>query len=163
MIDYKLDKEINKISLKRLIDWVFLFLIFSFIVSCGNYISTGASIINSFIGMLILSAMAYVCFILERITPHNISSIIWVSLIGIILALPMVPTSQYIVPFVKSVDLTAIITVYLAYVGISMGRDWEQFKKFGWRGAIVTCFVIMGTFLSSVFIAQICLTLFHII
>ncbi len=157
MKDHKLDKEINKLSFKRLTDWVVLLLIFSFIVSCGNYIATGAPFMGSFIGMLILSAMAYISFVLERLSPHNVSSIIWVSLIGIILALPMVPTSQYIVPFVDHVDLTAIVTVYLAYVGISIGRDWDQFKKLGWRGAIVTCFVILGTFLCSASIAHICL------
>ncbi len=161
MKNHKLDKHIDKLSPKRLMDWVILLLIFSFLVTCGNYIATGASFVNSFIGMLILSAMAYLSFILERISPHNISSIIWVSFIGIILALPMVPTSQYIVPFVKCIDLTAIVTVYLAYVGISIGRDWDQFKKLGWRGAIVTCFVILGTFLCSASIAQICLMFTH--
>jgi hypothetical protein len=58
---------------------------------------------------------------------------------------------------VNAVDLSAIVTVYLAYVGISIGRDWDQFKKLGWRGAIVTCFVILGTYLCSATIAHIVL------
>ena len=70
----------------------------------------------------------------ERLLPRHISSIVWASAIGIILSLPFLPTAGYILPFVNAVDLSAIVTVYLAYVGISIGRDWDQFKKLGWRG-----------------------------
>ena len=163
MKNHDLEKEINKLSFKRLTDWIFLLLIFSFFVSCANLIGFKVPLLTSFIGMLILSALAFVSVILERISPHNISSIIWVTIIGIILALPMVPTSQIIIPFVKSVDLSAIVTVYLAYVGISIGRDWDQFKKLGWRGTIVTAFVILGTFLCSACIAHIALVYTNVI
>ncbi len=163
MKDHKLDKELDKLSLKRLIDWIILLLIFSFFVAIANHITKGTPFTTAFIGMLILSAISYISFILERISPHNISAIIWVSLIGITLSLPMVPTSSFIVPFVKALDLSAIITVYLAYVGISIGRDWDQFKKLGWRGSIVTVLVILGTFLGSATIAHISLALTHVI
>ncbi len=85
--------------------------------------------------MLILSAISYISYLFERLLPKHISSIVWASAIGIILSLPFLPTADYILQFVNTVDLSAIVTVYLAYVGISIGRDWDQFKKLGWRGA----------------------------
>ena len=158
MKNHQLDKELNKLSFKRLIDWIMLLLIFSIMVTVGNYISNGESMYTTFIGMMIISAISYVSFLLERLSPRNISSIIWASLIGIILSLPFLPFAGYLLPFVDAVDLGAIVTVYLAYVGISIGRDWDQFKKLGWRGAIVTCFVILGTYLCSATIAHIFFT-----
>lgn len=157
MKNHQLDKELNKLSLKRLIDWVMLLLIFSIMVTIGNYISTGEPWQTTLIGMLILSAISYISYLFERLLPKHISSIVWASAIGIILSLPFLPTADYILQFVNAVDLSAIVTVYLAYVGISIGRDWDQFKKLGWRGAIVTCFVILGTYLCSATIADIVL------
>ena len=121
MKNHQLDKELNKLSLKRLIDWVMLLLIFSIMVTGGNYISTGESWQVTFIGMLILSVISYVSYLFERLLPRHISSIVWASAIGIILSLPFLPAAGYILPFVNAVDLSAIVTVYLAYVGISIG------------------------------------------
>ena len=157
MKNHDLEKEISKFSFKRLINWGFLLFIFSIFVATANYIGYGSSFVKSFVGMVILSVIAYISFVLERLSPHNIPALIWVSIIGIILALPMVPSSHYIVPFVKAIDLSAIVTVYLAYVGISIGRDWDQFKKLGWKGGIITIFVILGTFLGSAIIAHLTL------
>ena len=113
MKNHQLDKELNKLSLKRLIDWVMLLLIFSIMVTVGNYISTGESWQVTFIGMLILSVISYVSYLFERLLPRHISSIVWASAIGIILSLPFLPTAGYILPFVNAVDLSAIVTVYL--------------------------------------------------
>ena len=104
--------------------------------------------------MLILSAIGFVGILCERLLPKNISSIIYVSLIGILLSMPWSPVAHMITYYVEEVNLIAIVTVYLGYVGISIGRDWKQFKKLGYRGIIVTCFVIIGTYLGSTLIAQ---------
>ena len=69
------------------------------------------------------------------------------------------PTSGFIVYYVSKIELLAIVTVFLAYVGIGMGKNWDQFKKMGWRGAIVTVFVITGTYLGSAIIAHVVLIL----
>ena len=150
-------KEISKISKKRVLDWIILLVIFSVIVSVGNTVHTHKPFVTALIGMLLLSTMSLVSVILERIVPKHISSIIYVSIIGILLSMPWSPVSGYIVPYIKNVDLVSIVTVFLAYVGVSIGRDWDQFKKLGYRGAIVTCFVITGTYIGSAVIAQLVL------
>ena len=100
MKNHQLDKELNKLSLKRLIDWVMLLLIFSIMVTIGNYISTGEPWQTTLIGMLILSAISYISYLFERLLPKHISSIVWASAIGIILSLPFLPTADYILQFV---------------------------------------------------------------
>lgn len=40
-----------------------------------------------------------------------------------------------------------------------MGKDWDEFKKIGWRGIITTLFVITGTYLGSAIIAHVVLVL----
>ena len=68
------------------------------------------------------------------------------------------PTANFVAHYVSNVELTTICTAFLAYVGISIGNDWEDFKKIGWKGIIVTMLVIFGTYLGSASIAH--LTLF---
>ena len=96
--------------------------------------------------------------ILERVCPFDIQSIIFISIIGLIISIPGMPTANFVAHYVSNVELTTICTAFLAYVGISIGNDWEDFKKIGWKGIIITMLVIFGTYLGSASIAQ--LTLF---
>ena len=95
---------------------------------------------------------------LERIIPVHIPSIIFISLIGLFVAIPGVPTADFVAQYVSQVELTTICTAFLGYVGIAIGKDWEEFKRIGWRGVIVALIVITGTYLGSASIAN--LTLF---
>mgnify|MGYP003291859082 CR=1 FL=1 len=88
-----------------------------------------------------------------------ILSIIYISLIGIIVAIPGVPTADFIVHYVSQIELTTICTAFLAYVGIAIGNDWEEFKKIGWKGIIIAMIVITGTYLGSASIADVVLML----
>jgi len=109
--------------------------------------------------MLILSIITLAGLLLERYLPFNVSSIIYISLIGIAVSIPMVPTSPFVVKYVGQVELLSIVTVFLAYVGIGIGKNWDQFKAMGWRGMIVTICIITGTYLGSALIAHIVLVL----
>ena len=92
-----------------------------------------------------------------RIFPVSIPSIIYISLIGLILAIPGMPTSEFVTHYASQVELTTICTAFLAYVGIAIGKDWDEFKRIGWRGLIVALIVISGTYLCSATIANITL------
>lgn len=151
--------ESESVSVHGITNWVLLLLIFSIIVVIGNYVGYKHPISESLVGMLILSFITLIGMLLERYVPLNISSIVYISLIGLVLSLPFTPTSGFIVYYVSKIELLAIVTVFLAYVGIGMGKNWDQFKKMGWRGAIVTVFVITGTYLGSAIIAHVVLIL----
>ncbi len=155
----KQDKYISKdeLSSGKLKRWIVLLIIFSFIVAVGNFIGYKTSIIDSFIGMMIISIITIVGMSLERIVPWNIQSIIFISLIGIFVAIPGVPTSDFVLYYVSKINLTTICTAFLAYVGIAIGNDWPEFKKIGWKGIIITLIVISGTYLGSATIAHLTL------
>ena len=147
------------VSTHGIINWILLLVIFSVITVVGNWIGYKHPIFDSLIGMLILSIITLAGLLLERYLPFNVSSIIYISLIGIAVSIPMVPTSPFVVKYVGQVELLSIVTVFLAYVGIGIGKNWDQFKAMGWRGMIVTIFIITGTYLGSALIAHIVLVL----
>ena len=157
------DESSDKLSIGKLKRWSALLLAFSIIVAIGNVVGYHTSFIDSFIAMLVISAITITGMALERISPFHIPSIIFISLIGLILAIPGMPTSDFLAHYISQVELTTICTAFLAYVGISIGKDWDSFKKIGWRGVIITVFVIVGTYLGSATIANIMLFLTGVI
>lgn len=130
---------------------IFLALIFTVIVSTiCNIVGYELNIIESLPGMLILAAICIGGYCLSFIVPiKKISSVLWISILAILLASPISPISDVIVKYVGNINLNAITTPILAYAGIIIGKDWGAFKKVGFKGIIVSIFVIIGTFLIS--------------
>lgn len=147
------------VSTQGLINWILLLVIFSIITVIGNWVGYKHPISGSLIGMLILSIIALAGLLLERYLPFNISSLIYISLIGIAVSIPGAPTSAFVVKYVGQVELLSIVTVFLAYVGIGVGKNWDQFKNMGWRGMIVTICLITGTYIGAALIAHVVLVL----
>ncbi len=71
------------VSTHGIINWILLLVIFSVITVVGNWIGYKHPISDSLIGMLILSIITLAGLLLERYLPFNVSSIIYISLIGI--------------------------------------------------------------------------------
>lgn len=153
------DDVIDNLNIGKLKRWGALLFAFSFIVAVGNVVGYHTSFIDSFIAMLIISAITITGMSLERIFPVHIPSIIFISIIGLIVAIPGSPTADFVAHYVSQVELTTICTAFLGYVGIAIGKDWEEFKRIGWRGVIVALIVITGTYLGSATIANITLFL----
>ncbi len=149
----------ENVSVHGIFNWILLLAIFSVIVVIGNYIGYKHPIADSLIGMTILSLITLVGVWMERELPLNISSIIYISVIGIVLAFPAMPTSDPIIYYVSQVELLSVVTVFLAYVGIGMGKSWGEFKAMGPRAIIVTVLVIASTYLGSAVVAHVILTL----
>ena len=155
------DNDDNPFGLKmdKLPKMVAAFLVFSVIVAIGNVFSVHAPFLDSLIGMLVISAIAFLGLCIGEIIPKNIPSIILICLIGMFLAIPGVPTADFVTHYASQVDLTTICAAFLAYVGIALGKDWDEFKKIGWRGVLITLVVITGTYLGSAIIANVILVL----
>ena len=149
----------ENVSVHGIFNWILLLSIFSIITVVGNYLGYKHPIADSLIGMGILSLITLVGVWMERYLPLNISSILYISIIGIIIAFPGVPTSDCVLYYVSKVELLSIVTVFLAYVGIGMGKSWNEFKALGWRAVIVTILVIASTYLGSAIVAHIILVL----
>ena len=148
------DKNPFGLKMDKLPKIISVFLVFSLIVAIGNAFSGYAPFIDSLIGMLVISAISFIGLCIGEIIPAKIPSIILICLLGMILAIPGVPTADFVAHYASQVDLTIICSAFLAYVGIALAKDWEKFKKIGWRGVLITLFVITGTYLGSAVIAH---------
>ncbi len=145
------------LSIRTIIEWILILLIFSVMSAIANVVGYNYPFVNSLIGMFILCFITLIGLIIERLIPYNVPAIIYISIIGLVLALPWSPFSEFIIYYTSKVDLVSLTTILLAYAGISMGKDLGDFKEIGLKGIIVTFFVIIGTFLGSALIAQIVL------
>ncbi len=147
----------ENVSVQGILNWIILLVIFSVITVIGNYIGYKHPMTDSLVGMGILSLITLMGVWMERELPFNISSILYISVIGILVAFPGMPTSKFVLHYVSKVELLSIVTVFLAYVGIGMGKSWDEFKSLGWRAIVVTIFVIAATYYGSAIVAHIIL------
>ncbi|WP_405264983.1 hypothetical protein [Methanobrevibacter sp.] len=149
----------ENVSVHGIMNWIILLIIFSVITVIGNYLGYHHPMEGSLVGMAILSLITLVGVWLERYLPFNVSSILYISVIGIILAFPGMPTSKFVLHYVSQVELLSIVTVFLAYVGIGMGKSWDEFKALGWRAVVITILVIAATYYGAAIVAHIVLVL----
>lgn len=149
----------ENISVHGILNWVLLLTLFSIITVVGNYIGYKHPIADALIGMFLLSLITLIGVWMERYLPLDISSIIYISVIGIVLAFPGMPTSKTLLYYVSQVELISIVTVFLAYVGIGMGKSWDEFKALGPKAVIITILVIASTYLGAALVAQVILML----
>jgi hypothetical protein len=116
-----------------------------------------ANFSGSIPGLLILCGIAWLGTVMGAVIPGPVPAIIWITVLAIVLAMPYSPTSAYVVDATSKIALLATCTPVLAYAGVSMGKDWAEFKRIGWRGILVSALVMFGTFFGSAIIAEIIL------
>ena len=149
----------ENVSVHGILNWILLLFIFSVITVIGNYLGYKHPMTDSLVGMGILSVITLAGVWLERELPVNVSSILYISIFGIVLALPGMPTSEFVLYYVSKIELLSIVTVFLAYVGIGMGKSWDEFKALGWRAVVITVLVIAATYYGAAIVAHIVLVL----
>ncbi|RDY72247.1 hypothetical protein DXT76_02485, partial [Halobacillus trueperi] len=135
--------------LKNIQEWVLLLGIFGVVALAGNWIGYEILPTSAIPGMLILIGICLVGLILGDVLPGSLPSIAYVALVGVLLSMPWMPGSEYIVSATSEVELLALTTPILAYAGIAIGRSWTDFVKLGWRSIVVAVCVMLGTFLGS--------------
>lgn len=141
----------------RYVEWFVILIIFGIIAFIGNWIGYEVVALEAIPGMLILIVVALAGMILEKIMPGNLPSVGYIALVGILVTLPVFPGGEQIAAWTNQVNTLAIATPILAYAGISIGRNWVDFTKLGWRALVVATCVFLGTFLGSAIIAEIIL------
>ncbi|MBQ9159936.1 MAG: hypothetical protein IJ122_01265 [Methanobrevibacter sp.] len=150
----EMNDEFKIISVPGLVNWIFLLLVFSIITTIGNCMGYRHPISESLIGMIILSLIALSGVWMENNLPFKIPSIIYIIIIGFILAFPLVPTSAIIIYYVSEVEIISIVTVFLAYVGIGMGNSWDEIRSLDWKALILTMIIITALYVSSGIVTQ---------
>ncbi|HHW17595.1 MAG TPA: DUF340 domain-containing protein [Firmicutes bacterium] len=125
----------------------------------GNWIAVKIDPIKALPGMLILGLIALAGWGAGKVIPLKLPSIVYISLIAVVLTTPWTPGSAFILKHVNNVNFLALCTPVLAYAGIAIGKDIDQFAKMSWKMVIVAILVFTGTFLGSAIIAQVVLKL----
>ena len=162
--------KMKKLTLDTFVEYVLICAICTVISLIGNCINTitdanpdvYVSILEGIPGMAILLGIAIVGLTLSKLVP-KIPSVVWITVIGILLAMPYSPTGAFVAEQVNKIGLLPSVTPVLAYAGVSMGKSWVDFKTIGWRGIIVAIFVMIGTYVGSAVIANIVLSIQGII
>lgn len=156
----------KKITKEVIVQYLLIFVIASVMTMVGNCISTltdanpdaSVSMLEGIPGLLILIAIAFAGNILSMLVP-KVPSILWITLIGILVAMPYnTITGPVVAAQVNKLGLLPLATPVLAYAGVSIGKDWIEFKKIGWRGILVALLVMVGTYVGSAAIAQLILS-----
>ncbi|MFD1037089.1 hypothetical protein ACFQ3N_01430 [Virgibacillus byunsanensis] len=149
--------------LKNIQEWSFLLLIFGFTALLGNWAGYDIMPLTAVPGMIILILICLAGFILNQILPVNFPSVAYIAIIGVIVSMPWMPGSEFVVAWTTEVQLLALATPILAYAGIAIGRSWTDFMKLGWKTLVVASLVLLGTFIGSALIAELVLRLQGII
>ena len=92
----------------------------------------------------------------------KLPTVFWVSLVAVIVSIPGVPGSEWIVAQVKHVNLLATTTPILAYAGLCVGKDLEAFKALSWKIIPVALCVSAGSFICATILAEIILRFEHV-
>ena len=114
---------------------------------------------DSIIGVLLLSAISLVGLTIGNFMSRfvKLPSMIYVSLLGLLLACPVSPVKDIIVETTTPVAFLAPATALGVFAGISLGKDLKEFAKMGWKLVLITLFVITGTFIFSALVADVVL------
>ena len=120
---------------------------------------------DSIIGVLLLSAISLVGLTISNFMSRfvKLPSMIYVSLLGLLLACPVSPVKDIIVETTTPVAFLAPATALGVFAGISLGKDLKEFAKMGWKLVLITLFVITGTFIFSALVADVVLKIIGVI
>lgn len=143
--------------LKNIYEWTLVLGVFGIVATLGNWIGYDVLPWVAIPGMIVLIVVSVIGLVLEKIVPGNLPAVGYIGLIGIIISLPWVPGSEFVVEWTSKVSILALATPILAYAGISIGSNWADFRKLGIRSVIVALMVFLGTFIGSALIAEIIL------
>lgn len=141
----------------NLMDWISTLSIVGVLSLLSNWIGYDVIPLESLPGVIILISIAIIGLVLHSIIPLNVPSIAYIGIIALVLTIPGIPGSNYIVEYTEKVNLLALTTPVLAYAGISIGNSWLDFAKLGWKTIVVGIVVLIGTYLGSAVIAEIVL------
>lgn len=136
-----------------------MLIIVGLITLIGQKIGYGISPLKALPGMILVLIICLAALALKRLIPLKIPAFAYASLIALILTIPWLPTSAFILKYTNEVNFLGTTAPILAYAGISIGLQVLEIKRVSWKLVLVALFVFLGTFFGSAIVAQIVLKL----
>lgn len=135
-----------------------LLIIACFLGLVSNWVGTGVTPVQALPGMAVLYCASLGGLIMARYMPFYLPSVAWVSFIAIVITIPGVPISEFVLAKVDDLNFLALATPALAYGGLALTRnEFEIARRSGWKIVIVAICVMIGTYLGSVVVADLTL------
>jgi hypothetical protein len=133
-------------------------LISCILILIGQQIGYKIPIIKAIPGMIIVIVICMVSIIIKDFTPKvKFPAFAWASMLALLLTMPFVPTSKFILDYTNSVNFLGTTTPILAFAGIAVGTQVDRLKQLSWKLVVVAFAVFLGTFFGSAIIAEIVL------
>lgn len=147
----------------RYIEWAVMFLVAGIGIALANFVGFQVNFMDSVPGILILLAISFVSVVISKLVPFKLPVIAYCSLIGLLVASPLCPAREFVIEAAGKINFTAPLTMVGAYAGISISDQLKEFAKQGWKMLLIAALVMIGTFTCSATIAQIVLSMTHVI
>jgi hypothetical protein len=84
----------------------------------------------------------------------KIAALVWVSLLGMVLAYPGFPMAATVTALTAKINFLALTTPVLAFAGLALAKDVPAFRRLGWRIVVTSLAATAGTFIGATLIAQ---------
>jgi hypothetical protein len=121
----------------------------------GNLAATKVAVSEAAPGMALLIGCVLAGMALARAFRRlGVPSIVWVSLVGVVLSVSFLPFGAMVNPLVAKIGLLPLVTPVLAYAGLSLAKDLPILRALGWRIVVVSLLANAGAFLAGAVIAQ---------
>lgn len=125
----------------------------------SNFIGYHLSIAGSIPGILILAAIAFVGISIGKVIPIKIPIIIYVVLLGLLVASPISPVAVPVIQYTSKINPMTIITAVGTLAGL--GIDFKSFKQQSWKMFIIAILIFTGAFLTQAIFAEVFLRITH--
>jgi hypothetical protein len=143
---------------RNLLNQLKVLILSAILILIGQQIGFKISIIKAIPGMIVVIIICLAALIIKNYTPKlKFPAFAWASLIALILTMPFLPTSKFILNYTNQVNFLGTTTPILAFAGISIGTQVSRLKQLSWKLVIVAFMVFLGTFFGSAVIAEIVL------
>lgn len=145
-------------SQARLPTWAVVAVVFltAGIALVGNQVAGKVTLAETVPGMALLVLCVLAGLAATRAFRRlGVPSIVWVSLVGVVLSVPFLHFAAVVNPLVAKIGLLPLVTPVLAYAGLSLAKDLPILRALGWRIVLVSLLANAGAFLAGAMIAQV--------
>jgi hypothetical protein len=105
-------------------------------------------------GLALIVGVVLAGYGLYIFTKSKVAAVVWVSLLGMILTYPDLPTAAAVAALTGKINFLALATPILAFAGLSIAKDVPAFRRLGWRIVVTSLAANTGTFMGATVIAQ---------